>query len=99
MIRAVSPYRGIGNPEALRVRGGAALVSPTPHDAALVATPEESVLESLAARVPGAFYLAMLGLGTGGVLRVGQACSGLLAAVEGGHAAEVREWESYSYRG
>lgn len=50
-----------------------------------------SLLEGLAARVPGAFFLAMLGLGTGDVLRVGGACSSLLAAVEGGHATEVCE--------
>ncbi|CAM9188744.1 unnamed protein product, partial [Hapterophycus canaliculatus] len=47
-----------------------------------------TLLEGLAARVPGAFFLAMLGLGTGDVLRVGAACPGLLAVVEGGHATE-----------
>lgn len=52
---------------------------------------EESLLEGLAARVPEAFFLSMLGLGTGEVLRVGEACSGLLRAVEGGCATEVRD--------
>lgn len=49
------------------------------------------MLEGLAARVTVGFFSAMLWLGTGEVLRVGEACSGLLAAVEGGHATEVRE--------
>lgn len=54
---------------------------------------EESSLEGLAARVPEAFFLSMLGLGTGGVMRVGGTCSALLAAVEGGGATEVRQRE------
>eukprot|EP00752_Nemacystus_decipiens_P002170 g2066.t1 len=49
---------------------------------------KESMLEGLAARVPEAFFLSMLGLGTGEMLRVGEACSGLMLAVEGGSATE-----------
>lgn len=49
------------------------------------------MLEGLATRLPVGFFSAMLGLGTDEVLRVGEASSGLLAAVEGGQATEVRE--------
>lgn len=92
ITRPVVVPRGVrtngGVSDALGVRGGA---SPPSKD---VATPsvksEESFLEVMAARLPSAFSQAMLGLGTGEVSRVAQACSGLMDAVESGQAAEVR---------
>lgn len=52
--------------------------------------PKESTLETIAARVPSAFCMVMLCLGTGEVLRVSEACSGLLRSVDGDQAVEVR---------
>ncbi|CAM9196988.1 unnamed protein product, partial [Scytosiphon promiscuus] len=100
--RAVSPHRsstleaaslllgsvrggGSGGEASSHGTDGASLPSETPKTSA---REEASLLEGLAGSVPGAFFLAMLGLGTADVLRVGEACSGLLAAVEGGHATE-----------
>ncbi|CAM9765787.1 unnamed protein product [Ectocarpus fasciculatus] len=87
--RAVAPNRSTmwssSAAVAATVRGGGG----APPDAASPIATGESMLEGLAASVPVGFFSAMLGLGTGEVLRVGEACSGLLAAVEGGHATEV----------
>eukprot|EP00903_Cladosiphon_okamuranus_P021241 g19514.t1 len=81
---AVAPHRPMASSApTLGVRGGA--VAGKSGEGAGV---EESMLEGMAARVPEAFFLAMLGLGTGEMLRVGESCSGLLAAVEGGSATE-----------
>ncbi|CAB1108097.1 unnamed protein product [Ectocarpus sp. CCAP 1310/34] len=92
--RAVAPKRGTmrlpSSPAAVAatLRGGGGAPPPPSDDSATSVATGESILEGLAARVTVGFFSAMLWLGTGEVLRVGEACSGLLAAVEGGHAAE-----------
>ncbi|CAM9141456.1 unnamed protein product [Ectocarpus sp. 12 AP-2014] len=92
--RAVAPKRGtIRSPSspataAATLRGGGEASPPSSDDSATSVATGESMLEGLAARVTVGFFSAMLWLGTGEVLRVGEACSGLLAAVEGGHATE-----------
>ncbi|CAM9226310.1 unnamed protein product [Ectocarpus sp. 6 AP-2014] len=93
--RAVALKRGtIRSPSspatvaAATLRGGGEAPPPSSDDTATSVATGESMLESLAARVTVGFFSAMLGLGTGEVLRVGETCSGLLAAVEGGHATE-----------
>lgn len=53
--------------------------------------PKESILETIAARMPSAFCMAMLCLGTGDVFRVSETCSGLLRSVDGDQAVEVRD--------
>ncbi|CAN0288467.1 unnamed protein product [Ascophyllum nodosum] len=74
--------------KALPSQQGDGLVCPPSLDAASLNPPDESFLEAIAVRVPSAFYLAMSGLGTGEILRVASACSGLWRAVEGDQAVE-----------